>query len=235
MTETTPLRLALLDVDGTLVDSQGLIVAAMEAACRASGVMPPAAEVVRGGIGLTLLDAVVRALPEVEPTVQERIAEAYKQAFWDLRAAGTHAEVLFPGAVEALDALEAAGVLLGLATGKSRRGIASFIERNGLDGRFTTLHSADDGPGKPHPAMILAALDNTGCRPDHVVMVGDTTFDMDMARAAGVGAIGVSWGNHPPAALREAGAHKVLDDFGGLRQAVDLLTNGDGICDSGLS
>lgn len=227
----TPLRLALLDVDGTLVDSQAIIVAAMDAACLVCGVTPPPGEHVRRGIGLSLVEAVAQALPEQDAAAHERIAHHYKEAFFDLRAAGTHAEVLFPGTVEAMDALEAQGVLIGLATGKSRRGITSFIEQHGFEGRFITLHSADDGPGKPHPAMIHAALENTGCLPEHVVMVGDTTFDVQMARAARVGAIGVAWGNHDAEALRGAGAHVVLDRFDGLIGALDELTTGDRTCE----
>lgn len=226
----TPLRLALLDVDGTLVDSQAIILAAMDAACRSCDVAPPPDEHVRRGIGLALAEAVAQALPEQDAPTRDLITLRFKEAFFDLRAAGRHAEALFPGTVEAIDALEAAGVLVGLATGKSRRGIASFIERHGFEGRFITLHSADDGPGKPHPAMILAALDNTGCRPEHVAMVGDTTFDIQMARAARVGAIGVAWGNHEPAALRQAGAHAVLDHFDGLMGALEPLTMGDRTC-----
>jgi len=226
----TPLRLALLDVDGTLVDSQGIILAAMDMACQSCGVAPPPGEHVRRGIGLSLVEAVAQALPDHDAGTHERIAERYKAAFFDLRAAGTHEELLFPGTLEALVALEEAGVLLGLATGKSRRGIHAFLDKHGFAGRFITLHSADDGPGKPHPAMIHAALDNTGCRPDHVVMVGDTTFDIQMARAARVGAIGVAWGNHPADALHRAGAHVVLDHFEGLREAVDTLTLGGRAC-----
>ncbi len=229
MTET-PLRLALLDVDGTLVDSQGIIVAAMEMACRSLGLVPPPGDHVRRGIGLSLVEAVAQALPHLEPSVHETLADRYKDSFFDLRAAGTHEEPLFPGTLEAIAALEDAGILLGLATGKSRRGVDAFLEKHAFAHRFVTLHTADDGPGKPHPAMILAALDNTGCLPEHVVMVGDTTFDIRMARAARVGAIGVSWGNHPVDALKQAGAHVVLDHFAGLMEAVDSLTLGDRSC-----
>jgi phosphoglycolate phosphatase len=218
-----PLRLVLLDVDGTLVDSLYNICTAMDLACSWLKIPAPPHAHMRRGIGLSLIEAVAQAVPDQPASVHERLAEAYKDAFVEQRARPDHQEHLFPGTIEVLAALDAEGWLMGLATGKSRRGVDSFIERHGFHQRFVTIHTADDGPGKPDPAMILSALANTGCSPQDTVMVGDTTYDMAMARSARVGAIGVPWGSHPVSDLRQAGAQEILDDFAGLPAAVRAL------------
>jgi phosphoglycolate phosphatase len=137
------------------------------------------------------------------------VEELYKQAFVTLRGRPDHAEPLFPGAREMLAAVEADGCLLGIATGKSRRGVAAALERHGLEGRFLTIQTADEGPGKPHPGMLLRAMGEVGADPAATVMIGDTSFDMEMARAARTDAVGVAWGYHPAHALRRAGARVV--------------------------
>lgn len=210
------LRLALLDIDGTLADSFHNIESAWTMACRACNVAPPPPSEMKRGIGLALVEAVALVMPQLSATQHVQVAEAYKEAFNVLRVRPDHREPLFPGTREMLAEVEAAGILLGVATGKSRRGLQTFLERHALAPTFITTHTADDGPGKPHPAMILAALSATGCAPESTAMVGDATFDMQMARAAGVKAIGVSWGNHSPAELYDAGAEVVIDDFAQL-------------------
>src|SRR5690606_31267228 len=131
---------------------------------------------------------------------------------------------LFPGARAALDALGARNdILLGIATGKSRRGLAHVLFSHDLEGRFATCQVADDHPSKPHPSMIAAALAATGVAARDAVMLGDTTYDVAMARAAGVAAIGVSWGYHPAAALHEAGAMRILSHFAELPDAIDQI------------
>lgn len=221
---TAPLRLALLDVDGTLVDSQHNIVAAMEMAATACNLAAPEAMQVRRIIGLSLDHAMQELFPAVPLDVRVLVAEAYKDAFVTQRNRPEHTEWLFPGTAEMLDSLDASGVLIGLATGKSRRGVDAFVERHGFQDRFVTIHTADDGPGKPHPAMGLAALARTGVPADKAVMVGDTSYDMQMARSARIGAIGVSWGNHAPEDLTMGGAHVILDTFDGLMPALETLT-----------
>lgn len=215
-----PLRLVVFDVDGTLVDSQHNIVAAMEDACTALNLPAPPARAVHRVIGLSLAEAVATLMPDCDPATHLRLAEAYKDAFVARRNRPDHEEDLFPGAREVLEELDAAGVLLGLATGKSRRGVSVFLERHGLEKLFITVHTPDDGPGKPHPHMLQSALAATGAEPALTVMVGDTTFDMEMARAAGVGAVGVAWGNHPPRDLTQAGASVVLENFADLAAVV---------------
>lgn len=209
----------MFDVDGTLVDSQGLIVASMSAAFQAVGLTPPDRNQILGIVGLSLPQAIARLAPEAEtaPMVQ-----AYKDSYAALRA--DHGSVatspFFPGARAALERLRAQpDTLLGIATGKSRRGLDLLIEGHDLASYFVTRQAADFHPSKPHPAMLHAALTEAGVAASHAVMIGDTTFDMDMARAAGVPFIGVSWGYHPVAQL--TGATHILDGFGGLDGALE--------------
>lgn len=207
------LRLVVFDCDGTLVDSQHAIVACMAAAHGAEGLAAPQADAVRRVIGLPLLECMARLAPGHPEDSHARLTEAYKQAFFTLRQHPDHHEPLFDGALTALDRLEAAGYLLGIATGKARRGLDAVLERHGLASRFVTLQTGDLGPGKPHPAMLERAIAETGVSAEDAVMVGDTSFDMLMARSAGVHAVGVGWGYHPPEELRAAGAHVVIDSF----------------------
>ncbi|HPE26355.1 HAD-IA family hydrolase [Albidovulum sp.] len=215
----TPDRLVIFDVDGTLVDSQEHIVAAMSAAFDTISLTLPTRQEVLSIVGLSLGEAIARLLPDAAPSVRDVAVQAYKQAFGHLRA-GTLSP-LYPGAAAALDGLHARdGFQLGIATGKSRRGLAHILEAHGLERHFATCQVADDHPSKPHPSMLLAALAETGVEPARAVMLGDTTYDIEMARAAGVAAIGVSWGYHRPEALAGAGATQVIDRFDDLEAAL---------------
>jgi phosphoglycolate phosphatase len=214
------LRLALFDVDGTLIDSQRHIIASMHHAFAAFGLAPPGDDAIRSIVGLSLPVAMARLTDEADP---EALAEAYKQGFADRRISGAPeaASPLYPGALAALDRIgQDDHTLMGVATGKSRRGLDHVLGAHGLEGRFITRQVADDHPSKPHPSMIFAALADSGVDPRNAVMIGDTTYDMDMAVAAGVTALGVGWGYHPAEALRDAGAVAVLDRFGALPDAL---------------
>lgn len=216
------LRLAVFDVDGTLVDSEHNIVSAMHDAWHHLELGElPRPEDVRRIIGLSLVEACSVLLPFAPHEVHRTLAETYKEAFRAIRVLPDTMEPLFPGVVEALDRLEAEGWLLGLATGKSRRGVDAVLEAHGLKGRFQTIQTADDNPGKPNPAMLLRAAAETGVSSDAVVMIGDTAYDMLMAGAARTGALGVAWGYHSMAELNEAGAQLVVDSFENLN---DILT-----------
>jgi len=206
-------RLVVFDCDGTLVDSQHAIVACMAAAYAAEGLAPPPAADVRRVIGLPLLECMMRLSPDHAADGHARLTEAYKEAFFTLRQQPDHHEPLFGGALAVLDRLEADGFLLGIATGKAKRGLLAVLDRHGLTERFATLQTGDMGPGKPHPAMLERAIAETGVAAGDVVMVGDTSFDMLMARSAGVRGIGVGWGYHPPEELRAAGAHAIIERF----------------------
>lgn len=207
------LRLVVFDCDGTLVDSQHAIVACMAAAYAVEGLTPPQPADVRRVIGLPLLECMARLSPDHAADGHARLTEAYKEAFFTLRQSPDHYEPLFDGALAMLDQLEAEGFLLGIATGKAKRGLLAVLERHGLAERFVTLQTGDMGPGKPHPAMLQRAIAETGVAADDVVMVGDTSFDMLMARNAGVRGIGVGWGYHPTEELRAAGAHAIIERF----------------------
>ncbi|HEX6959666.1 MAG TPA: HAD family hydrolase [Ferrovibrio sp.] len=213
MTRHHRLRLVVFDCDGTLVDSQNAIVACMTAAYAAEGLKAPDAAAIRRIIGLPLVECMARLSPDHPADRHHRLAEAYKQAFFALRQRPDHHEPLFDGVIDTLDRLDAAGFLLGIATGKSRRGLVALLERHGLARRFVTLQTSDLCPGKPHPAMLQRAIAETGVEAADTVMIGDTSYDMEMARNAGVRGIGVAWGYHPPEELRLAGAAAVVTRF----------------------
>jgi phosphoglycolate phosphatase len=213
MSTASRLRLAVFDCDGTLVDSQHAIVTCMAAAYAAEGLVAPTPDAVRRVIGLPLLECMARLSPDHPEARHARLTEAYKEAFFALRQRPDHHEPLFEGALAALQQLEDAGYLLGVATGKARRGLVAVLERHGLGGRFVTLQTADLPPGKPHPAMLQRAMAETGVDAENTVMIGDTSFDMLMARSAGVRAVGVAWGYHPIEELRAAGADAIITRF----------------------
>jgi phosphoglycolate phosphatase len=204
-------RLAIFDCDGTLVDSHADICRAMEDCFARARLEPPAREATRRVVGLSLVDAIAQLLPSGEPSFHTELAEEYKRAFHRLRAGGQVEEPLIEGMLDLLHALEAEGWLLGVATGKSDRGLRLCLERHGIHGRFITLQTADRHPSKPHPAMIEAALDEAAADPGLSAMIGDTSYDMAMAKAAGVTAIGVGWGYHDAEELLEAGADFIAE------------------------
>lgn len=204
-------RLAIFDCDGTLVDSQHNIVMAMTDAFAQAKLDPPTRTATLNVVGLSLVEAMQMLLPDADHRFHTTMAEHYKQAFWRLRDNGLVEEPLYDGITDAIDALEADGWLLGVATGKSDRGLALCLEHHGLTKRFVTLQTADRHPSKPHPSMIEAAMTVAGATRENTIMIGDTSFDMLMARNANVRAIGVTWGYHPADELHAAGAHAVID------------------------
>ncbi len=210
MTAATSLRLAVFDCDGTLVDSQHTIFASVAAAFESLGLAPPRPEESRRVIGLPLAAALAALIPEGAGIDAAQAAERYREAFMALRSRGEVAEPLFPGVSDALDVLAAAGYLLGIATGKSRRGLERTLGGHDLLGRFATLQTGDSGPGKPSPEMLLRALGETGVEAAACVMIGDTTFDVLMARAARARSVGVGWGYHAIEELAAAGADRIV-------------------------
>lgn len=203
---SAPLRLVLFDVDGTLVDSQGSIVHSMTTSFQQASVPVPSRNDILSIVGLSLPNAIARLAPEQSDVVQNRLVEGYKQAYHAHRLElGAASSPLYPGARAAIEALHAVPeILLGVATGKSKRGLDALIEAHELETYFVTRQVADHHPSKPHPSMVQTALDETGVLPSDAVMIGDTSFDMDMAAAAGVAGIGVTWGYHTPSALTSA-------------------------------
>jgi phosphoglycolate phosphatase len=204
-------RLAIFDCDGTLVDSGATIYAALSESFRQNGIEVPDPQVARRVIGLNLIEAMAGLVPHAEPEDHVRLAEDYKRAFWNLRAAGQVEEPLFDGVIELLDALEDDGWLLAVATGKSDRGLRHCLEQHDIHARFASLQTADRHPSKPHPSMVLQAIAEAGASPETSFVVGDTSFDMAMAAAAGAAPIGAAWGYHEPQELIEAGAIAVAE------------------------
>ena len=201
-------RLVIFDCDGTLVDSQNAIFATMEHAFSSLGLAVPPRPEVLGIIGLSLPEAFAALAPGESPATQAELANVYRSGFQHVRAASSGHDPLFPGAREMITALAArSDIVLGVATGKSRRGVVRLLDREGWHGHFLTIQTADDHPSKPHPSMIIRAMAEADTEPHRTVMIGDTTFDIEMARNAGVGAIGVGWGYHAPELLQRAGAH----------------------------
>ena len=205
-------RLIVFDCDGTLVDSQQLIVEAARQTLLAHQIQPLEAAAVRAVIGLSLELALAQLVPDADERTVLSLVATYRATWRLLRTQGV-LEPLFPRTREVLGALDRNGHLLGIATGKSRSGLLEVLDHHGLTALFVSFQTADRHPSKPHPSMLEAAMRETGSAPAETIMVGDTSFDMAMARAAGARAIGVAWGYHSPELLRAAGAELILDDF----------------------
>ena len=202
-------KLAVFDCDGTLVDGQASICNAMDAAFAACGQTLPDRHQVRRIVGLSLPQAIQLLLPGAGEQLRRGIDEAYRRAFRSAREAGRLVEPLYDGIAPLLDRLRASGWTLGVATGKSDRGLEHCLAMHGLSAHFVTLQTADRHPSKPHPAMLEAAMAQALAEPALTVMIGDTVYDIEMAVAAGVRAIGVDWGYHTAQELRDAGAEAV--------------------------
>jgi phosphoglycolate phosphatase len=215
-------KLVIFDLDGTLVDSQEFIVEAQRRAFAVHRIAPPSREVSLSIVGLSLVEAFTVLAGANGPV--ESLAKAYREAWGVMRGDPAFEDPLFPGARDAIASLAAKkNIMLGVATGKSRRGVAHLLERTGWRDWFATVQTADDHPSKPAPDMIIAALAETGVVPASTYMVGDTTYDMAMACAAGVHPIGVAWGYHPRADLIEAGAERIVADFAELLHLIDPI------------
>jgi len=204
-------RLAIFDCDGTLVDSHANICRAMAEAFTIERLAPPDDPAIRRVVGLSLTQAVAALLPGEAHALHVRLGETYKRAFQAMRGAGQVDEPLFPGIAETLRALDADGWMLGVATGKSDRGLKHCLETHGIEHLFVSLQTADRHPSKPHPSMALQAMADAGALPETSVMIGDTSFDIGVAINAGCTAVGVAWGYHTPEELFEEGAHFVAD------------------------
>ena len=215
------MKLAVFDCDGTLVDGQAAVCDAMVAAFAEAGLPTPDRGEVRRIVGLSLPQAVRALAPDADPVRQSAAVEAYKTAFRQTRESGRLEEPLFEGLRELLAELRDSRWQLAVATGKSDRGLTACLAGHRIDSLFGSLQTADRHPSKPHPAMLEAALAEFGASAGEAVMIGDTSFDMEMARAAGVRAIGVGWGYHSPPELIEAGAEKVAETIDDLREMLN--------------
>lgn len=217
------LRLVIWDVDGTLVNSRATILFAMRSAFDVTGVSYPGDAAAMSGVGLSLPVLFARMCPDADDVALGALTKAYKQAYFDRRVALGDQEMtpFFDGMRDVLDALRADDwTLMAVATGKSRRGLDKMISGHGLQSYFQSTQSADEHPSKPNPSMIMSALRDTGVDPARAVIVGDTTFDIDMGRAAGVRTLGVGWGYHPLDALH---ADATVSAPGALIPTIDEL------------
>ncbi|MGF1604953.1 MAG: HAD-IA family hydrolase [Rhodothalassiaceae bacterium] len=215
------LPLVMFDCDGTLVDSQARIIAAMTRAYEETGLSAPPASAIRHIVGLSVPEALAALSPELTLADQTELGQRFKAAYLALRAAGALEDVLYPGIRELLGHLDGSGRLLGVATGKSRRGLEAVLAHHGLASLFVTLQTADTHPSKPHPAMLRAAIAEAGGTPETCVMIGDTAYDMAMAHAAGAVGLGVAWGYHGAHVLQDHGAAGVAEDSAALAALID--------------
>jgi phosphoglycolate phosphatase len=217
---SAPNKLALFDCDGTLIDSQHDIVEAMNRTFQAVKLDPPPRAQVLSIIGLSLPFAMARLLPHTDEAFHHHLSDKYREAFRAMRQANGVSEPLYPGVAKLIHDLHDKGWMLGVATGKSDRGLNLCLTKHGLIDRFATLQTADRHPSKPHPAMAHAAIVEADASPETTVMIGDTSFDIQMAQNAGIRSIGVTWGYHSEAELREAGANAVAVDMDALSRHI---------------
>ncbi len=218
--------LIIFDVDGTLVDSQNTIVHGFETGFAAVDLPIPDRKTILSIVGRSLDDAFADLAGPEHLDKVPIMAEAYRTSKISRRKAGLDLDPLYPGAREAIDQLHAReDVLLGIATGKAMRGVQHMMDVHELHGRFVTIQTADTSPSKPHPDMIERALSETGADAARSVMIGDTGFDMAMARSAGAHALGVTWGYHDHSRLVEDGAERIIDAFDDLTQTLEDLLN----------
>jgi len=214
-------KLALFDCDGTIVDSQHNICASMDLAFKKHGLTPPDHHQTRRIVGLSLKEAVRQLIPDQDDELIAQIAQSYKDGFFELRQAGGVQEPLYDGFADLIDRLDSDGWVLGVATGKSDRGLNHVIEAHDLQQRFITLQTADRHPSKPHPAMVELAILEAGASAETTAMIGDTSFDMEMAVNAKVRAVGVDWGYHDKHELLAAGAETVAMTMDELHEVLN--------------
>jgi phosphoglycolate phosphatase len=206
--------LLTFDWDGTLMDSAAIIALSLRSACGDLDLPVPSEEQARYVIGLGLNDAMAHILPGVDAAHYPQVVERYRVHFLKHDAGTT----LFPGVAATIAALRESGFLLAVATGKSRRGLERALTATGLKSYFHATRCADEGHGKPHPGMLHGLMDELGVAGTRTLMIGDTTHDMEMARAAGAQRLAVCYGAHARDALLGYEPVACLDDFEGVRQ-----------------
>ncbi|MBI1396927.1 MAG: HAD-IA family hydrolase [Betaproteobacteria bacterium] len=201
-----PYRLVIFDWDGTLIDSAAHIASSLQAASRDLGLPVPSDEAARHVIGLGLDDAMAYLFPVLARARHAEVSARYRHHY----LSGESAVRLFDGVAEGVRSLRGAGVALAVATGKSRVGLDRALDATGLRPYFHASRCADEGSPKPHPAMLAYLLDHLQVSPDDALMVGDTTHDIEMAHAAGVASLAVTYGAHDEAKLLAAAPGSVV-------------------------
>ncbi|SDZ53006.1 phosphoglycolate phosphatase [Jannaschia faecimaris] len=214
--------LAIFDVDGTLVDSQAIITATMARAFVDAGLEPPTRAQTLALVGISLPQLIAMLLPDQTAAMQQRVTENYRRIYTEHIANDSEAR-LYPGVGEGLARLKQKGITLGVATGKSQKGLDRLVAGQGWGNMFATLQCADHHPSKPHRSMVDRALLETATEAGRAVMIGDTTFDMEMGAGGGVATLGVAWGYHAAEDLLAAGARSVLPNFGTLVAEIERM------------
>lgn len=215
------MSLVVFDMDGTLVDSGAAITARVLAAFAAVGLPAPSLQAIHAGVGLSLPLYMAAVADSDDPDLIARLLAGYRAA----SAASPPGQMpLFAGARALLDRLhQRPGTQLAVATGKGKAGLDKTLAQNDIGHYFVSLQTADNNPSKPHPGMLHSAMEAAGVGPDETVMIGDAVFDIEMARAAGVRSIAVSWGLQPVDALRAAGATESVDRFDALYETIERV------------
>jgi phosphoglycolate phosphatase len=204
------MKAILFDCDGTIADSFGVICDIMRRTFAAHGLDAPSDAATRDIIGLSLDVAIARLHPDAEEPLLASLVSGYRTHFHAARAEPSFREALFPEMKALIDRLAGSdSILLGMVTGKSRRGVAAICEAHEMTAAFSVVRTADDCPSKPHPAMVLECCAYLGVDARETLVVGDSIYDVEMARAAGATALGVAWGTHPRDMLLAAGAAEV--------------------------
>ncbi|MCA6112880.1 HAD family hydrolase [Bradyrhizobium cenepequi] len=216
------MKLIIFDFDGTLVDSRSLILESHRTVFSEFRLPLPSPANSLALVGKSL-DVILRQLAGPMAPIREMV-RAYDLLLPQLRADPAFAEKPVDGIAELLFELSSApGITLGIATGHRSDTVAPALEALQWSGYFQTIQAADMAPSKPHPAMLLQALAATGVTPDNAIFVGDTTFDMEMAKAARLRSIGVGWGYHQADSLTAAGAHRVARAVDELRNCIRFI------------
>lgn len=221
------MRLILFDADGTLVDSHAVIHEAMAVAFTRFGYESPSPAQTRSVIGLALDRAIAVLLGREIDNEIVAIALEYREAWIELSLRGDLQCRAFEGMAAMVRRLASRpDYLLGIVTGKSRHGLNQLVNSAEFEGCFIATRCADDCPSKPHPAMVLECCGEVGVHPTSTLVIGDTTFDAEMAQAAGARMVGVAWGYHPARRIRDAGASIVVDSTLQLEKAVHAWAEG---------
>ncbi len=207
---TRDYRLVVFDWDGTVMDSAARIVACIQGTIADLALEPRTDDQIRHIIGLSLTESIDNLYPGRDIAFHQRLIEGYRHHYL---VTNPTPSLPFAGAGETLASLHAAGYLLGVATGKSRRGLDEVLAATGYGDYFHATRCADEAPSKPHPGMLEQILDVLGAAPGETLMVGDTSFDLEMARNAGADAVAVTYGAHPRKRLEAAEPLACLDDI----------------------
>ncbi len=214
------MKLVIFDCDGTIVDTQDKIGANMKEAFESLDLVWPGQAATRGIIGLSLLQAMRKLFPAGEHFQHEALVVRYKEiSHRETDADQTPVMSFYDGALEAIKWLRARDdMFLAIATGKSHRGVLHMLKAAKLPvNAFISIQTADSAASKPHPEMIMNAMADAGGIGGHdTVMVGDASYDMEMARSANVHAVGVDWGYQSVETLENSGAHKIMSHFSQL-------------------